>query len=202
MAERSPYEVLGVAPDASAEAIKKAYRRRSSEAHPDRQDGDARQMQEVNDAYALLSDPARRRLYDETGETGNAAELSDVAKGLLATELQRIVDGEAWSNPIAALCAGIERTRQEAAKGYTLHCDRLVTLKNRSRSFTCKRGSEDFLRPIFTRRIEECEASIKACEKLQAAAEIAGQLVGAYGFEDFLRAQALGAPLKGQNWLR
>jgi curved DNA-binding protein CbpA len=61
------YEVLNVASNASAEEIKEAYRRVAFQCHPDRhqETGEAnRRMQQVNEAYAVLSDPIQRREYD------------------------------------------------------------------------------------------------------------------------------------------
>jgi curved DNA-binding protein CbpA len=65
--ERDYYKVLGVAPDASAEEIKEAYRRLAFQCHPDRhQESEEapKKMQEINEAYAILSDPITRREYD------------------------------------------------------------------------------------------------------------------------------------------
>lgn len=65
--ERNYYEILGIAPDASAEAIKRAYRRLAFQCHPDRNQKSEeahRKMEEINEAYAVLSDPTRRREYD------------------------------------------------------------------------------------------------------------------------------------------
>ncbi len=59
------YEVLGVDRDASVEDIKQAYCKKAVECHPDK-GGDHSSMVEVNEAWTVLSDPAFRRLYDET----------------------------------------------------------------------------------------------------------------------------------------
>jgi curved DNA-binding protein CbpA len=65
--ERDYYEVLSIAPDASAEEIKEAYRKLAFQYHPDRnpasQDA-SKKMKEINEAYAILSDPTKRREYD------------------------------------------------------------------------------------------------------------------------------------------
>jgi curved DNA-binding protein CbpA len=85
------YETLGVPKTASPNDIKHAYRRKSSEHHPDR-GGDHDTMQEVNDAYAVLSDPERRRRYDETGKTGAIRSIEDEARELLAGLINQEID--------------------------------------------------------------------------------------------------------------
>jgi curved DNA-binding protein CbpA len=65
--ERDYYEVLGIAPSASAEEIRRAYHKRAFQCHPDRnQGGDEanKEMQEINEIYTILSDPITRREYD------------------------------------------------------------------------------------------------------------------------------------------
>jgi molecular chaperone DnaJ len=65
--ERDYYEVLGIKPSASAEEIRRAYHKRAFQCHPDRNHKGKeahRKMQELNEAYAILSDPITRREYD------------------------------------------------------------------------------------------------------------------------------------------
>ena len=64
------YAVLGVRRKASAEDIKKAYRKLARKYHPDVNDGDAaaeQRFKEISEAYAVLSDEAKRRTYDKFG---------------------------------------------------------------------------------------------------------------------------------------
>ncbi|MCG7443172.1 DnaJ C-terminal domain-containing protein [Dermabacter vaginalis] len=61
------YKILGVSQDASAAEIKKAYRKKAKELHPDRHPGDAKaeeRFKEVGEAYSILSDAEHRKQYD------------------------------------------------------------------------------------------------------------------------------------------
>ncbi|MFO0576123.1 MAG: J domain-containing protein [Polyangia bacterium] len=60
---RSPYEVLGIHPNATIEEIKSAYRRCAREAHPDLQ-GDRERFQAVQAAYEVLGDPEKRARFE------------------------------------------------------------------------------------------------------------------------------------------
>jgi DnaJ-class molecular chaperone len=72
---RDPYDVLGVSRTASADDIKKAYRKLAAQLHPDRNPGDKdaeARFKEVSTAYETLSDPDRRKKYDTYGHAGAA----------------------------------------------------------------------------------------------------------------------------------
>lgn len=71
--EKDYYKVLGVAPEADAKAITKAYRKLARESHPDTHPGDAKaeeRFKEVSAAYDVLGDDAKRKEYDEVRRLG------------------------------------------------------------------------------------------------------------------------------------
>ncbi len=69
MAKRDYYEVLGVGKQASADEIKKAYRKAAIEHHPDK-GGDEAKFKEVGEAYEVLSNSDKRKRYDQFGHAG------------------------------------------------------------------------------------------------------------------------------------
>lgn len=89
MSKRDYYEVLGVSKDASAEEIKKAYRKLAVKYHPDRNQGDSNaeeKFKEATEAYEVLSDETKRKNYNSFGFSGvdnnggfNASSFKDFA---------------------------------------------------------------------------------------------------------------------------
>jgi molecular chaperone DnaJ len=73
MSKRDYYEILGVTKDASAEEIKKAYRKKAIQYHPDKNPGDKQSeenFKEAAEAYEVLSSPEKKQRYDQFGHAG------------------------------------------------------------------------------------------------------------------------------------
>ncbi|MFH0956457.1 MAG: DnaJ domain-containing protein, partial [Candidatus Aenigmatarchaeota archaeon] len=73
MPKKDYYQILGVSRDASEEELKKAFRQLARKHHPDVNPGDKgaeEKFKEINGAFEVLKDPARRAAYDQYGEAG------------------------------------------------------------------------------------------------------------------------------------
>jgi molecular chaperone DnaJ len=67
---RDYYDILGVSKSASADEIKRAYRKLAMQHHPDKHGGDDAQFKELGEAYDVLKDPQKRAAYDQYGQAG------------------------------------------------------------------------------------------------------------------------------------
>ncbi len=123
------YETLGVARDADAAALKSAFRKLAMQHHPDRNPGDAgaeAKFKEINEAYAVLSDPDKRATYDRFGKAGlnggmggggaSAADFADVFEGVFGDMF-----GEIFGNRRGG--------RSGPARGADLRYDMEITLE-------------------------------------------------------------------------
>lgn len=110
--KRDYYEVLGVARNASAEQIKKAFRALAKEHHPDAPSGgNEARFKEISEAYQTLSDPQKRSVYDQFGHDspgGGTSGFSDFGDF-----------GSAFSDLFGDLFGGGKRTQQQRYNGKT-----------------------------------------------------------------------------------
>lgn len=75
------YAILGVDKDASDDEIKRAYRKLAHQHHPDKSGGDEQKFKEINAAYQVLSDKAKRTQYDQYGQTFDQGGFSGGGQG-------------------------------------------------------------------------------------------------------------------------
>ncbi|KKU87860.1 MAG: Chaperone protein DnaJ [Candidatus Gottesmanbacteria bacterium GW2011_GWA2_47_9] len=94
--KRDYYEILGVSKSASADELKKAYRKLALEWHPDRNKAANanEKFKEINEAYAVLSDPKKKETYDQFGHS--------VAALILSIRLRYLSSFSAAGSPAAA----------------------------------------------------------------------------------------------------
>lgn len=113
------YDILGIRPDASVDAIKRAYRKRAAKSHPDR-GGSTSAMSDINRAYAILSSPTKRINYDQTGDDeASGAEMTDAQHAIVVMKMifLKVMDhciAQGEGDPISLLHAEIHRGLREA----------------------------------------------------------------------------------------
>ncbi|KAI0459036.1 DnaJ domain-containing protein [Xylaria acuta] len=123
----NPYEVLGLELTATADQVKSAYRKLALKNHPDKVSDDQKQkaheaFQSIAFAYAVLSDPIRRKRYDETGSTSESIVDSD---GFSWSDFYREQFRDAISNDaierFAAQYKGSDEERDDILIAYEEH---------------------------------------------------------------------------------
>ena len=116
MAEkRDYYEVLGVAKNANADEIKKAYRKAAIKYHPDKNPGDKEaeeKFKEAAEAYDVLSNPEKRARYDQFGHAG----MSGAAAGPAASAASA-AEGSRWRTSSRSSAIFSEGISAEVATG-------------------------------------------------------------------------------------
>ena len=107
--KRDYYEILGVSKGASAEEIKKAYRQLALKYHPDRNQSNKKEAEEkfkeLSEAYAVLSDPQKRSVYDQYGHTGFDQRYSteDIFRGADFSDFEDLFRGTVFGNLFGGL---------------------------------------------------------------------------------------------------
>ena len=86
------YKILGVSREATTEEIKKEYRKIMHNIHPDKNNGERHpEHDQIVRAYKVLTDPARRQLYDDTGFSGDAMDTEKLAQMKVVETLMDII---------------------------------------------------------------------------------------------------------------
>lgn len=133
------YAALGLPRDADAETIKKAYRKAALQHHPDRNPGDRsaeEKFKECAEAYEVLSDPEKRRLYDAYGEEGLSAR--GVRHGFHGFEDIFSSFADIFGEGAFGFGFGGQRPRRRVRKGRDLSHEISVTLEEVVRGSTRK----------------------------------------------------------------
>ncbi len=129
--KRDYYQILGVAKAASAEDIKKAYRKLALQCHPDRNPGDKKseeKFKEATEAYQVLADPKKREIYDQYGHEGlsQTAGWGQGASGFASSTGFGDIFEDIFEDFFGG---GSSRTRQRARRGNDLQYELEITFE-------------------------------------------------------------------------
>jgi molecular chaperone DnaJ len=126
MSKRDYYEVLGVARTASEDELKKAYRRCAMKHHPDRNPGDAAAeaaFKECKEAYEVLSDGGKRRIYDQHGHAAFEHGMGGGGPGGPGGPDMSDIFGDIFGNIFGGGAGGGRAARRGADIGYVMELD-------------------------------------------------------------------------------
>jgi molecular chaperone DnaJ len=181
MTKRDYYEILGINKDADNSTIKRAYRDLAMRYHPDRNPGDEQavgKMKEINEAYAVLSDREKRRMYDMYGHAGlEGYTIEDIFRGVDFGSLFREFGlgdfGSGFGGGIFdSLFGGVRRAARGWRRGADLRYDLEVTLEE------VAFGAEKKIEIARARTCASCEGTgakkegLKKCERCGGSGQI------------------------------
>ncbi len=120
---REYYDVLGVKPDATQDEIKKAFRAKAKECHPDHHPGDKEKeaaFKRLSTAYSVLGDPELRRRYDLTGESPEIDNMLGESYSLIILTFRQLKDAAGddifFIDPIASMKDALSHGQSEAER--------------------------------------------------------------------------------------
>lgn len=184
------YELLGIPEDASPDEVKKAYRKRAAETHPDR-GGDEEEFKEVKAAYMILRDPEKRGRYDDSGDVDGSGrpepteydiamqELSSLFQHLLLKNLQRIEHFDIMRGIRTAIDSGERKVSEDIREVDT---KRKYFEKARSR-LKHKGKNHDILDHVIGAQLQALGRAREPLDKQIKAFQIMRDLVDDYEYE-------------------
>lgn len=184
--KRKLYRELAVEPDATPAEIDKAYRQRARAAHPDA-GGTAEAFHTLSHAYAILSDPDRRKAYDETGYEGELAVDDIVGRAmerihaLVASVLESDLPFEAVD-----LIAPIRDTLTKQKADIGVGIRKLERQAKRAEAMAArfrKREGDNIIRKVLERRAADTREQAEKTRREETIFAKAIELLADYSFD-------------------
>lgn len=179
---KNPYKILGVATDASAAEIKAAYLVLIKKHHPDRTGGSDEIIILLNEAYAVLSDPHRRALYDEADGHDVDPQVYMAIRDWAISLLMQAALEDAKQNVISVSVKAIKHRIIELKKIRVKSKKAIKKLKIIRKRFISKRAKSP-LHERFADEISQAKAIIAKADEEIICLYLCIRLVKDYDFE-------------------
>jgi len=177
---------LGISRDADEATIKKAYRRKAKEHHPDK-GGDAEEFKKVQKAYAILSDPDKRKRYDagEDVDQRNGPSIEDRAAELIMQGFDQVLELEQipGDDPLALVMESIQQSLKSVLKdiaGFEKTIKRMEKQERKvKRKKKAKPGDNLWLRVVQTKK-QRAQLTMGKANEYREVLQIAEKLLEEY----------------------
>ena len=179
------YEILGLTKEAKPEEIKSSYRKLAKKLHPDI-GGDEEDFKNIQKAYEVLSDPIRRKIYDQTGSTERPKdrvkeELLGFINNVIIPEIER--SKKVGELDIMSLAFNVLDEQKETGKKKILSVkESIQNLQSALQKFTYNGQGEDLVSESINARIKNCE---KIIERIESELEIVDKMLEEMQFYQF-----------------
>lgn len=184
---RRYYDILDLSEDATPEQIEKAYKRAASKHHPDKNIGNekdsAERFKEVKEAYECLSNPERKTIYDETGDT--TIQTGNPSEDLFMHLLNEIADHFETTAGILLKCRNVIKEMIDECAERKLQTDRRIVLTRAmiaALRFTGK--GANFIEGVLNDKLKKLESDRKDLDDAAIAAHGVFELLKEYDATD------------------
>ena len=183
------YDTLGVPKDADADTIKRAYRRKSKAAHPDK-GGAHTDMVAINRAYDTLSDPEKRERYDQTGEDGAPQKSRDqLARDAIMQIFAAVVEKASdYDNVIDGVGEALGQNLSRVKGDISAMEKRITRLERQAKRLKHKGASPNFLAELIADQIGKSKAAVADMRNALAMLKRAQELLSDFAWEADVRA--------------
>jgi DnaJ-class molecular chaperone len=183
------YALLGIDKNASKEEIKKAFRKRARETHPDSDTPDEEAFRKVKQASTVLLDPKKREQYDTTGDVGDDSEEAEIERMAMNHIVAMFENFISLDNPEAAdLMDTMSRKLKSESQKFS---DQIVALEAKqakleklvSRFTKKKKSGNNLFQALMGTKIKQIGEHIKASQMLHLSLERAHKIVADYDYK-------------------
>lgn len=189
MAKIDLYAILGVPLEASVADIRKAYRKMAKSAHPDA-GGSPDRFALVKLAHDVLTDPERRKTYDETGEIKTPepdqteAQAMNVVTGVINSVLGQLGGREPGEIDILKIAGdSVRANTRQVIQNIGIHVANAGKLRKIAKRFTAKKDKLDRIRPMIEAQAAEQEREAGKLRETRKVLERAIEILDDHEFE-------------------
>jgi site-specific recombinase XerD len=190
MTDKTLYEILGVAPDATKKEIKAAYLRESSKHHPDKKGGTAQKFNEIKQAFDALYNDETRAEYDATGKVKPPEDEEQFVRHVVIEMLKATLDHpDVHDAPdlLRVMGANIIDKKSSYLRASMLANKMINKRQKMLDKIKRKNGGENLITAVIEKDIAELAVSIANAEKGMTRCTAMLELLDEYEFEGLLK---------------